>query len=79
MFYTKDNFKGRWGESLACNVCGELDTDQHLFHCAGFCDLITDSITYKMFFRESTSLEELRDASLVMIRVNNRLKIIQES
>ena len=41
MLLTKDNFPGRWEGSL-CNVCGCVDTDEHLFRCPGFTDILSD-------------------------------------
>ena len=34
-FQTHTNFHGRWPGDL-CSVCGEEDTDQHVFVCPGF-------------------------------------------
>ena len=40
MFPTKDNFRGRWGTE--CVYCGGVESDVHLFSCAGYNDLLGD-------------------------------------
>ena len=76
MLLTKDNFPGRWEGSL-CNVCGCVDTDEHLFRCPGFTDILSD-VAYELFFSEEYDLEELACAAEKMVLVNERLKVIQE-
>ena len=39
MWSTKKNFPGRW-INLQCNICGRDDTDEHIFRCPGFGDLV---------------------------------------
>ena len=77
MLLTKDNFAGRWRGTL-CYICNNVDTDAHLFHCPGFCDLIDGSMSYKMFFDLRDTLETLHAAATQMIMVNDRLKVVQE-
>ena len=53
MLQTRTNFHGRWPGDL-CSVCGEEDTDQHVFVCPGFQDLtcgLTISSLKKRFHR----------------------------
>ena len=53
MFPTKDNFKGRWGSE--CVYCGNLESDIHLFSCAGYSDLIGD-LKMELFFTQDASI-----------------------
>ena len=76
MLLTKNNFPGRW-TGVFCNLCGCLDTDEHLFGCPGFIDLLGD-IDYGLFFANDQDLEELAYAAEKMILVNERLKVTQE-
>ena len=46
MLPTKDNFKGRWGTE--CEYCGSVESDVHLFSCAGYTDLLSGA-RYDMF------------------------------
>ena len=77
MLLTKDNFPGRW-MGRNCNVCGRLDTDQHLFSCSGYIDLLK-GFNYQMFVDLTASDELLREGATQLIKVNKRLKIIQEA
>lgn len=76
MLPTKDNFPGRWNGSC-CNICGKYDTDEHIFSCPGFVDILGDSVTLELFFR-CEDLEVLETAAEKMVRVIERLNIIQE-
>ncbi len=76
MMLTKDNFPGRW-EGVHCNVCGDLDTDVHLFACPGYSDLTKD-LSFETFIKLDTTVEKLRQGATQMRLVNERLKIIQE-
>ena len=76
MLPTKDNFPGRW-KGTCCNVCGMDDTDEHLFACPGFADILDDSVSLEMFF-DDNDLELLESAAEKMVKVIERLKVIQE-
>ena len=77
MLLTKDNYPGRWrGES--CYVCGKLDTDQHLFTCPGFVDIIS-GVSHDMFLQLEVEDEVLHDAAMKMVLVNERLEVVQNS
>ena len=76
MLLTKCNFPGRW-VGVYCNLCGCLDTDEHLFGCPGFNDILCD-VSYELFFAKNQDLEELAYAAEKMVLVNERLKVIQE-
>ena len=51
MLLTKCNFPGRW-VGVYCNLCGCLDTDEHLFGCPGFNDILCD-VSYELFFAKN--------------------------
>ena len=76
MLPTKDNFPARW-KGTSCNVCGRDDTDEHLFVCLGFADILDDTVSLKMFFADN-DLELLKSAAEKMVKVIERLKGIQE-
>ena len=77
MILTKDNFPGRWEGSL-CNVCKSLDTVEHLFGCPGYSDLLDGTVSYQTFFAKEMDLVKLRSAAELMVKVNDRLKVVQE-
>ena len=76
MLLTKTNFPGRW-QGTFCNVCGCLDTDEHLFACPGFEDII-GGISYELFFNANQDLDDLAYGAEKMMLVNERLKVVQE-
>ena len=76
MLPTKDNFPARW-KGTSCNVCGRDDTDEHLFVCPGFADILDDTVSLEMFFADN-DLELLKSAAEKMVKVIERLKVIQE-
>ena len=78
MFPTKTNFKNRWSSSSTCSFCCKDDTDEHLFSCGGFADLMQDSVSHQLFFQLNCQIEELRIAARVLIAVYDRLLAIQE-
>ena len=77
MVLTKDNFPGRW-KGTRCNVCGCADTDEHLFRCPGFADLLDDTVSYELFLSAEVEIEKLAGAAEKMLLVNERLKVLQE-
>ena len=67
MLHTKQNFPGRW-IGTNCNVCGNVDTDAHLFKCPGFSDLV-EGLNHEMFFRlEDMDIKDLGSAAVKMIK-----------
>ena len=76
MMPTKDNFPGRW-KGTGCNVCGMRDTDEHLFTCPGFSDIMDDSMSLELFFIVS-DLKVLESAAEKMLKVVERLEVLQE-
>ena len=77
MILVKDNFPGRW-EGTLCNVCRRVDTVEHLYTCPGFSDIVCGSISHEMFFADDVDLETLKEAANIMVRINERLKMLQE-
>ena len=77
MIPTKANFPGRWS-GVHCNICGQNDTDEHLFRCPGYSDLVTDSISYSMFFNLTGNRNNLKNAASCLTRMIERLEMIQD-
>ena len=42
MFPTRVNFPERWSSELKCIFCSCMDTDEHLFSCLGYLDIMKD-------------------------------------
>ena len=61
-----------------CNVCKCLDTVEHLFRCPGFSDLIDDSVSLETFYSDDQDLETMEAAAVMMGKINDRLKTLQE-
>ena len=76
MFPTKDNFKGRWGTE--CIFCKEIESDVHLFSCAGYSDLLYD-IRFNMFMTLNHPIEELSVGARRLLKVKDRLDNINTS
>ena len=76
MMPTKSNFKGRWND-IYCVICGKEETDQHLFGCPGFKDLIKH-IKYEMFFDENIEMGDLKEAARCILSVISRLELLHE-
>ena len=72
MWHTKDNFRGRWSGDL-CNVCGNKDTDEHIFSCPGYADLVDQKLEYRMFWDQ----DFLNDTGKLKAVAGSVLKIIE--
>ena len=72
MFPTKDNFKGRWGSE--CRYCNCVETDIHLFACAGYDDLL-QGIEFDSFMSLNASPDELSKGAKLLIKVKERLEV----
>ena len=79
MFLTRVNFQERWTTSKNCMFCGILDTDEHLFTCWGYMDLLDGMvIDHNMFYNlKDVSKSELSDAADVLLKIYRRLEICQ--
>ena len=78
MFPTRTNFPNRWSSSGACVYCCKLDTDEHLFKCCGYEDCYEESINYEVFLKLDCSCDELSDAAKVLLKIYERMKMVQE-
>ena len=76
MFPTKDNFKGRWGTE--CVYCGGMESDIHLFSCAGYSDLLGD-VDFDLFMTLDASTEELEVCARKLLKVKERLETFNSS
>ncbi len=78
MFPTRVNFPERWNEELKCVFCKDLDTDEHLFTCWGYLDIIGgDHIDVSMFYNLNTTNDELSRGADILIKIYDRLEIAQ--
>ena len=68
MFPTRVNYPDRWSTSLNCTYCSLRDTDEHLFSCWGYLDLV-NNIDYSMFHRLDVSMEKLGEYEYVFVCV----------
>ena len=78
MLPTKANFPGRWS-GTSCNICGFDDTDEHIFHCPGYQDILSDDTYYSMFW-EKEILDDpakIKNAACVMLGIIERLNEVQ--
>ena len=76
MLPTKDNFHGRWGDE--CKFCPSLESDMHLFSCAGYRDLL-EGINFDMFMTLDGSSDELSLGAKQLLRVKERLEVFNTS
>ena len=77
MFPTKDNFKGRWGTD-ECTYCGCLESDVHLFSCAGYDDLL-GCVSYDSFMTLNATIDELSAGAKQLLKVVDRLELYNVS
>ena len=73
MFPTRDNFKGRWGTN-ECTYCGCIESDVHLFSCAGYNDLL-GCTKFDMFMTLNASIDELSAGAKQLLKVVDRLSL----
>ena len=80
MFPTQTNFPNRWSDSLLCRLCRKLDTDEHLFSCCGYADIVAGSgATFESIYRiEDSSMEELSGTAKVLLQILKRLEVVNE-
>ena len=78
MLPTKMNFPGRW-EGTLCNICRFVDTDEHIFHCPGYQDLLNEDVKYDMFWDEKVLNDTvlLKRAACSIIGIIERLNEVQ--
>ena len=76
MLPTKDNFHGRWGDE--CKFCASLESDMHLFSCAGYRDLL-EGINFDMFMTLDGSSDDLSLGAKQLLKVKERLEVFNTS
>ena len=55
-----------------------MDTDQHLFECWGYVDLVGEkSVEYGMFFKTYTPIAALSEGAKVLAKMYDRLSTAQ--
>ena len=76
MFPTRTNFPNRWSTSLKCKYCCNLDTDEHLFKCCGYADLIGEvGVTADCFFLlDQIEMDKLSTAAQVLLKIHRRME-----
>ena len=75
---TKTNYPGRW-KDYECNVCGLRDTDDHIFSCPGYTDIIGGKFRFDAFW-DSKILEDmtkLKEIAAVVLEILSRLEVVQ--
>ena len=78
MWPTKTNYPGRW-KDCECNVCGLRDTDDHIFSCPGYTDIIGGKFRFDAFW-DSKILEDmtkLKEIAAVVLEILSRLEVVQ--
>ena len=77
MFLTKLNFPGRWN-SLRCIHCGNIDSDEHIFNCTGYDDLMIEGLDYKWVYTLEGDIQKLYERAEVLQKIYERMEILQE-
>ena len=55
-----------------------MDSDEHLFTCPGFMDLLDDTVLLDHFFSVDVEVRVLKGAAERMLKVVERLHVLQE-
>ena len=78
MWPTKENFPGRWS-GVSCNVCGARDTDQHVFSCPGYADIIQGKYCFDVFWDKNVlnDIDKLKEIAKVVLLLIERMENIQ--
>ena len=79
MWPTKENFPGRWlGET--CNICHCRDTDEHIFSCPGYVDLIKEKFEYSVFWEDDflNDTTKMKAVAVIVVKIIERLEVIQD-
>ena len=79
MWPTKSNFPGRW-DGTNCNICGYEDSDQHIFKCPGYKDVIDKNLSYEMLWDEESfrNLALLKDLARMAKNIIYRIETVQK-
>ena len=75
MWPTKSNYPGRW-KGIDCNICGSKDTDEHIFTCPGYCDIVGGSFVFDVFWDEAVldDIERLKEIADVVLMLIERME-----
>ena len=79
MWPTKVNFPGRWNGVL-CNVCGMKDTDEHIFSCPGYSDILQGKFVFNVFWDDKVlnDILTLQDIAKTVLMLIERMENIQK-
>ena len=73
MFPTSINFKGRWSSSFLCMYCCNVETDEHLFRCCGYIDIVQNKLNHTSLIKLDVTMEMLSEYAKILLRVHERL------
>ena len=75
---TEDNYPGRWSGDM-CNICGKKDTDEHIFCCPGYADLVDQKLEYKMFWDQTflNDTVKLKAVAGIVVKIIERIEAVQ--
>ena len=78
MWPTKENYPGRWSGDL-CNICNRKDTDEHIFSCPGYMDLIGEKFDYQVFWDRDVldDMVQLKEIAKIVLILVERMEYIQ--
>ena len=79
MFPTRVNFPERWTSELKCIFCSCMDTDEHLFSCVGYLDIMKEQqIDPNIFYTLDVPMSELSRGAKILLMIHERLERFQE-
>ena len=78
MWPTKTNYPGRWTGDK-CNICDMVDTDEHIFSCPGYVDLVNGQCEYGMFWNQDVLNDsvKLKSVAAIALKIIERLEVVQ--
>ena len=78
MWPTKANYPRRWSGDK-CNICDMNDTDEHIFSCPGYVDLINGKVEYDMFWNDDVlnDMVKLKGVADIVLKIIERLEVVQ--
>ena len=78
MWPTKENYPGRWS-GQNCNICDMKDTDEHIFTCPGYVDLVDQNLEYKMFWDNNflNDIGRLKPVAGSVLKIIERIEAVQ--
>ena len=79
MWPTKVNFPGRW-TGVECNVCGMVDSDEHILSCPGYKDIMGNiQFDFGVFWDKEVlgDIEKLKSLARIVMELIERMKDVQ--